>query len=48
MKRIAFHDREKEMKEIRAILDVEPSLITFVYGPISPSSTDRSTAARPH
>ena len=39
MKRIAFHDREKEMKEIRAILDVEPSLITFVYGPINSGKT---------
>jgi AAA+ ATPase superfamily predicted ATPase len=39
MKRIAFHDREKEIKEIRAILDAEPSLITFVYGPINSGKT---------
>ena len=25
MKRIAFHDREKDIKEIQAILDAEPS-----------------------
>nr|AAU84096.2 hypothetical protein GZ37B2_3 [uncultured archaeon GZfos37B2] len=39
MKRIEFHDREKELKEIRAILDAEPSLITFVYGPINSGKT---------
>ena len=39
MKRIAFHNREKEMKEIRDILDAEPSLITFVYGPINSGKT---------
>jgi len=39
MKRIAFHDREKEIKEIQAILDAEPSLITFVYGPINNGKT---------
>ena len=39
MRRIAFHDREKEIKEIRAILDAEPSLITFVYGPINSGKT---------
>lgn len=39
MKRIAFHDREKEMKEIMKILDTEPSLITFVYGPINSGKT---------
>ncbi len=39
MKRIAFHDREKEIKEIQAILDAEPSLITFVYGPINSGKT---------
>ncbi|KAF5411875.1 MAG: putative ATP-binding protein [Candidatus Methanogasteraceae archaeon] len=39
MRRIEFHDREKEMKEIRDILDVEPSLITFVYGPINSGKT---------
>ena len=39
MKRIEFHDREKEMKEITDILDTEPSLITFVYGPINSGKT---------
>jgi len=39
MKRIAFHDREREIKEIQAILDAEPSLITFVYGPINSGKT---------
>jgi len=39
MKRIEFHDREKEIKEIRDILDVEPSLITFIYGPINSGKT---------
>ncbi|MEA1893779.1 MAG: ATP-binding protein, partial [Euryarchaeota archaeon] len=39
MKRIEFHDREKEKKEIHDILDSEPSLITFVYGPINSGKT---------
>ena len=39
MRRITFHDREKEMKEIMKILDTEPSLITFVYGPINSGKT---------
>ena len=39
MRRIEFHDREKEMKEIMDILDAEPSLITFVYGPINSGKT---------
>jgi len=39
MKRIEFHDREKETKEIRDILESEPSLITFVYGPINSGKT---------
>ncbi|MEA1868754.1 MAG: ATP-binding protein, partial [Euryarchaeota archaeon] len=39
MKRIEFHDREKEAKEIMKILDVEPSLITFIYGPINSGKT---------
>ena len=39
MKRIAFHDRVREMKEIRDILNIEPSLITFVYGPINSGKT---------
>jgi AAA+ ATPase superfamily predicted ATPase len=39
MKRIEFHDREKEMKEIMKILEVEPSLITFIYGPMNSGKT---------
>ncbi|PXF60713.1 MAG: ATP-binding protein [Candidatus Methanogaster sp.] len=39
MKRIEFHDREKETEEIHGILDSEPSLITFVYGPINSGKT---------
>jgi len=39
MKRIAFHNREKETKEIMDILDAEPSLITFIYGPINSGKT---------
>jgi len=39
MKRIAFHDREREINEIMNILDSEPSLITFVYGPINSGKT---------
>ncbi|PXF60769.1 MAG: ATP-binding protein [Candidatus Methanogaster sp.] len=34
-----FHNREKELKEIRDILDTEPSLITFVYGPVNSGKT---------
>ena len=39
MRRIEFHDREEETKEIMDILDAEPSLITFVYGPINSGKT---------
>ena len=39
MKRIEFHDRERETKEITDILDSEPSLITFVYGPMNSGKT---------
>ena len=39
MKRIKFHDRELETKEIMDILDSEPSLVTFVYGPINSGKT---------
>ncbi|MEA1999543.1 MAG: ATP-binding protein [Euryarchaeota archaeon] len=39
MRRIEFHNREKETEEIRDILDAEPSLITFVYGPINSGKT---------
>jgi len=39
MRNIEFHNREKETKEIRAILHAEPSLITFVYGPRNSGKT---------
>ncbi len=40
MRNIEFHDREKETKEIRAILDRQPTLITFIYGPINSGKTE--------
>jgi len=40
MRNIEFHDREKETKEIRAILDSRPTLITFIYGPINSGKTE--------
>ncbi len=40
MRSIEFHDREKETKEIRAILDRRPTLITFIYGPINSGKTE--------
>ena len=43
MRTIEFHNREKEMKEIRAILNSRPTLITFVYGPINSGKTDLIT-----
>jgi len=39
MKRVEFHDREQEVKEFMDILNSEPSLITFVYGPINSGKT---------
>jgi len=32
---IEFHNREKEIEEIKRILKAPPNLITFVYGPIN-------------
>ncbi|MEA1894261.1 MAG: ATP-binding protein [Euryarchaeota archaeon] len=40
MRNIEFHNREKETKEIRAILDSQPTLITFIYGPINSGKTE--------
>ena len=40
MQRIEFHDRKEEIKEIKNILECEPSLITFVYGPINSGKTE--------
>jgi len=39
MKKIPFHNREREIKEVMNILDTEPSLITFIYGPINSGKT---------
>ena len=39
MKTIPFHNREKELKEVMKILEAEPSLITFIYGPINSGKT---------
>ena len=43
MRSIEFHNREKETKEIRAILDSRPTLITFIYGPINSGKTELIT-----
>ena len=43
MRDIEFHNREKEIKEIRDILDSRPTLITFIYGPINSGKTELIT-----
>jgi AAA+ ATPase superfamily predicted ATPase len=43
MRNIEFHNREKETKDIRAILDRRPTLITFIYGPINSGKTELIT-----
>ena len=40
MRKIEFHNREKEIKEIRNILNTKPTLITFIYGPINSGKTE--------
>jgi AAA+ ATPase superfamily predicted ATPase len=40
MSDIEFHNRERETKEIRSILDSRPTLITFIYGPINSGKTE--------
>ncbi|NMX21605.1 ATP-binding protein [ANME-1 cluster archaeon GoMg4] len=40
MKRIEFHDRNRELNEIKNILEREPSLISFIYGPINSGKTE--------
>ena len=40
MRKIEFHNREREIKEIRNILDTRPTLITFIYGPINSGKTE--------
>ena len=39
MRRIEFHNRIKEKKEITSLLETEPTLITFIYGPINSGKT---------
>ena len=40
MKRIEFHDREREIGQIKDIIEREPTLITFIYGPINSGKTE--------
>ena len=40
MRKIEFHNREREIKEIMNVLSMEPILITFVYGPINSGKTE--------
>ncbi|MFQ6071420.1 MAG: ATP-binding protein [Methanosarcinales archaeon] len=40
MRKIEFHNREKEKKEIMNLLNTEPTLITFIYGPINSGKTE--------
>ena len=35
-----FYDREKERKELLTIVNTEPSLIYFIYGPINSGKTN--------
>ena len=43
MRNIEFYNRENETKEILAILDTRPTLITFIYGPINSGKTELIT-----
>jgi len=40
MRKMGFHDREREINEIMNILNTEPTLITFIYGPINSGKTE--------
>ena len=40
MRHIEFHNREKETRELTRILSTDPTLITFVYGPINSGKTE--------
>ena len=40
MRKIEFHDREREKEELMRILNTEPTLITFIYGPINSGKTE--------
>ncbi|MDI6729960.1 MAG: ATP-binding protein [Candidatus Altarchaeum sp.] len=43
LRRIEFFNREKEKEEIMNILEAEPKLITFIYGPINSGKTSLIT-----
>ncbi len=43
MRRIGFYNREKEIRAIMNILEAEPSLISFIYGPINSGKTALAT-----
>ncbi|MEA3281093.1 MAG: ATP-binding protein [Euryarchaeota archaeon] len=40
MVRIEFYNREKETMELMRILGTDPTLITFIYGPINSGKTE--------
>ncbi len=39
MRRTPFHNRKREINEVMNILEAEPTLITFIYGPINSGKT---------
>jgi len=43
MRHIEFYNREKEMRELTRILSTDPTLITFIYGPINSGKTELIT-----
>ncbi|PXF60219.1 MAG: ATP-binding protein [Candidatus Methanogaster sp.] len=43
MRRIEFYNREKETMELARILSTDPTLVTFIYGPINSGKTELIT-----
>ena len=43
MGHIEFYNREKETRELTRILSTDPTLITFIYGPINSGKTELIT-----
>ena len=43
MGHIEFYNREEEMRELMRILSTDPTLITFIYGPINSGKTELIT-----
>ena len=43
MGHIEFYNREEEMRELTRILSTDPTLITFIYGPINSGKTELIT-----